>query len=86
MFVDIKQISASLHMGPSTWHEGVAAGIFPGGIKRGSRWSRWLASEVETVGKALAAGASDDELRRLARKLERERQAMKPLIDTTEAV
>jgi hypothetical protein len=45
------------------------AGTLPKPIKRGKKWSRWPDVEIDLVEQALTRGATDEELKTLAREL-----------------
>lgn len=45
------------------------AGTLPKPIKRGKKWSRWPDVEIDLVEQAITRGATDEELKTLAREL-----------------
>ena len=45
------------------------AGTLPRPIKRGKKWSRWPDVEIDLVEQAITRGATDEELKTLAREL-----------------
>lgn len=48
-------------------------GLFPRPVKLGSRMAAWPENEVTAINAARIAGKSDDEIRQLVARLERER-------------
>ncbi|MGA1849751.1 helix-turn-helix transcriptional regulator [Sphingobium yanoikuyae] len=48
-------------------------GLFPRPVKLGSRMAAWPENEVAAINAARIAGKSDDEIRQLVARLERER-------------
>lgn len=42
-----KEVCAHLKISKSTWYEGLRRGVYPPGIKIGTRTRRWLASDIE---------------------------------------
>lgn len=58
-------------------HEGAARGVYPPPIKVGPRASGYLASEVETIVRAKAAGLTDQQMRELATRLVKRRCSLR---------
>ena len=69
------EVAAQLGKARSTIWDDVREGTLPAPIRRGAKWSRWAAHEVDRIERAIVAGASDDELRALVRELMEARTA-----------
>ena len=63
------QVGARLGVARSTVWCMALAGTLPKPIKRGKKWSRWPDVEIDLVEQALTRGATDEELKTLAREL-----------------
>jgi len=63
------EVGERLGMARSTTWDCVREGTLPPPIRRGSKWSRWPSAEIDHIEAAIAAGASDEELRALVREL-----------------
>ena len=69
------EVAAQLGKARSTVWDDVREGTVTEPIRRGPKWSRWPSGEIDRIERAITAGATDDELRALARELMEARTA-----------
>jgi prophage regulatory protein len=65
----LPSLMAAIGFKPSAIYEQVAAGLLPQPIKYGLRTKRYLSDEIQAVVDARAAGADEDEIRALVKRL-----------------
>lgn len=70
----VKDVCTVAGMSRPSLYEAMAAGLWPRPIKLGAKSSAWKASEVNAMLAARVRGATNDELRALAKTLTEARQ------------
>lgn len=69
------EVGARLGKARSTIWDDVRQGTVTEPIRRGLKWSRWPSDEIDAIERAIVAGASDDQLRALVKRLTEARAA-----------
>src|SRR5262249_38040620 len=68
-FLRLPKLQDRFPLGRETLYLRIRCGTLPPPIRIGARASAWIASEIEAVAAAVAAGQSNDQLRELVERL-----------------
>ena len=75
-FLRLQKVMNAMGISRSTLYLRIKQGLMPPPVKLGERCSAWPEYEVEAINTARIAQKSDDEIRELVVKLQRQRTAM----------